>query len=340
MNILILGAGAIGLAFGGFLANSGQRVILLGRKENIEPINNRGLFIEGIWGNYQVTNIKGYTNLIELKEKEGPDFDLALLTVKSYDTETMLKTFREAYPIPIPTVSLQNGLGNLEQLIRLIGREKAMGGRVIFGAEIPELGKVRVTVYAEEVRVGGVDKGIEYSEVKEIADLFNRAGIPTLPTKEIEKYIWGKVLYNSALNGLGAILGVKYGILMEHETTRKLIFNIVREVFKVLEEENKKVNWPDSKAYVRDLFERLIPATYDHYPSMLRDIQNSKRTEIDAINGAIVKIADQHKFDVPSNWLITKLVKAKEKIARGEKSEELGVKSKKSGVDSEEQNSQ
>ena len=319
MNILILGAGAIGLVFGGFLANSGQRVILLGRKEKIEPINNRGLFIEGIWGNYHVTNIKGYTSLIELKEKEGPDFGLALLTVKSYDTEKMLKAFREAYSIPIPTVSLQNGLGNLKQLIRLIGREKAIGGSVVFGAEIPETGKVRVTVYAEEVRVGGVDKGIEYSEVKEIVNLFNSAGIPTLPTKEIEKYIWGKVLYNSALNGLGAILGVKYGVLMEHESPRKLIFNIVQEVFQVLEEENKKVDWPDSGAYVRDLFERLIPATYDYYPSMLRDIQNSKRTEIDAINGAIVKIADRHKFDAPINWLITKLVKVKEKIALGMK---------------------
>jgi len=314
MKIWVLGAGAMGMAFGGFLAKDGHEVILLGRKKNIEAINKHGLFIEGIWGEHHITNIKGYTNLATLKEKENVSFDLVLLTVKAYDTESMLETFRKTFPDPIPVISLQNGLGNLEQIIQLIGKEMAMAGRVIFGAEISRPGKVKVTVYAEEVRVGGVKNGIKYSQVEKIAQLFSRAGIPSLPTKEIEKYIWGKMLYNSALNGLGAILEVKYGILMENEYTRKLISSIVQEFFQVLEKENKKVDWPDAESYLQDLFNRLIPATYDHYPSMLRDIQNQKRTEIDAINGAIVELAHKHGFDVPVNWLITKLVKVKEKI--------------------------
>ena len=307
----------MGMVFGGFLAKSSHRVILLGRKKNIEPINKRGLFIEGIWDNHLISNIKGYTNLFELKEKEGASFDLALLTVKAYDTGNMLQTFRKTFLNPIPVISLQNGLGNLEQIIRLIGRDLAMGGRVIFGAEILEPGKVRVTVYAEEVRVGGVDNGIDYSKVKQVAGIFSNAGIPTLPTTEIEKYIWSKVLYNCALNGLGAILGVKYGFLLEHDFARRLISSIVREFFAVLGKQNKKVVWSEPEIFLRDLFERLIPATYDHFPSMLRDIQNKRKTEIDSLNGAIVKMAHAHGFEVPTNWLITKLVKAKEKIARG-----------------------
>jgi 2-dehydropantoate 2-reductase len=86
-----------------------------------------------------------------------------------------------------------------------------------------------------------------------------------------------------------------------------------------LEKENIKLDWPTPAAYLVDLFERLIPATYDHYPSMLRDIQNRKRTEIDSINGALVEIAQKHGIDVPVNWLITTLVKTKEKIALGRK---------------------
>lgn len=318
MNILVLGAGAIGLVVGGLLAKSGHRVIFLGRNRMIEPINCQGLVLEGIWGTHQVIHVKGYATLSEIKEKEGPGFDLAFLTVKAYDTESVLKEFTETFPTPVPVISLQNGLGNLEQLIKAIGNDKALAGSVHFEAEIPETGKVRVTaLYAEEMMVGGVGNGIEYNRVKQFAELFNRAGIPTLPTQEIEKYIWGQVLYHCALNGLGTILEVNYGLLMEHESTRIVISDLVKEVFQVLEKEGKKLDWPDAEAYLQELFGRLIPTTYDHYSSMLRDIQRKKRTEIDAFNGALVKIAHAHGFGVPNNWLITKLVKVKEKIALG-----------------------
>ena len=319
MNILVLGAGAIGSVFGGFLAKAGHRVILLGRAQNISAVNNQGLLIEGLWGSHHITNIKGYTNLMKIKEKEGSHFDLALLTVKSYDTENMLNVFRETFSNPILVLSLQNGLGNLEKMSKIIGRMLSMGGRVIFGAELLNPGKVLVTVYAEEVMVGGVGNGLDFQKVVTIADLLNNAGIPTLPTKEIAKYIWGKVLYNSALNGLGAILGVRYGFLQEQESSRILIASIVHEIFRVLEKENRVLDWATPDAYLHDLFERLIPATYEHYPSMLRDIQKGKRTEIDSINGAIVELALPHGVEVPVNWLITKLVKVKEKIALGNK---------------------
>ena len=317
MKIIVLGAGAIGLVFGGFLAKAGHQVVFLGREEHVSAVKRHGLFIEGLWGNHLINNIAGYTNLTELKEKEGALCDLVFLTVKSYDTENMLKAFHETFANPVPILSLQNGLGNLDKIIHIIGPAWAMAGRVIFGAEIDSPGRVSVTVYAEEVIVGGIENGIDYQRVMEVANTLSNGGIPTLPTREIKKYIWGKVLYNAALNGLGAILGVNYGFLREHESSRMLIASIVQEFFMVLEKENMTVDWPTPGAYLDDLFERLIPATYDHYPSMLRDIQNRKRTEIDSINGALVEIAQKHGIDVPVNWLITTLVKTKEKIALG-----------------------
>lgn len=318
MNILVLGAGAIGLVFGGFLAKAGHRVIFLGREKNILALNHQGIFIEGIWGNHHIiANIKGYTTLGELKEKEASKFDFALLTVKSYDTETLLKEFKSNFNVPLPIISLQNGIGNLETMAEIIGLSWSVGGRVIFGAELIEPAKVKVTVYAEEVVIGGMGNNIEFTKVNNIAKILDSAGIPTLPTDEIEKYIWGKALYNSALNGLGAILGVKYGFLKEHDYSRWLITRIVEEFFLVAEKENKKLHWANPKEYLADLFERLIPITYDHYPSMFRDIQNQKRTEIDYLNGAIVSRALKHRIEVPVNWLITNLVKVKEKMSRG-----------------------
>jgi len=89
MKILILGAGAIGSVFGGFLAKNGHEVVLFGREHCISPINNHGLHIEGIWGKHHITNIKGYSSLNKIARSEGRTFDLTLLTVKSYDTIDM-----------------------------------------------------------------------------------------------------------------------------------------------------------------------------------------------------------------------------------------------------------
>jgi len=321
MKIIVLGAGAIGMVFGGFLAKSNHRVALLGREEHITAVNTCGLFVEGIWGDHHISNVKGYTDLSELREKEGGEegFDLALVTVKAYDTENILQLLCSLFPDPFPVVSFQGGLGNIEQIMRSRGKDNVIAGTVGFFADSVAPGTVMVTGYDEEARVGGIENGVGHNRVTPVADLLSDAGIPTLPTTEIEKIIWNGALFGSALHGLAAVLGVNYGFLREHEAGRKLITSIVREFFAVLEKENKKVDWPDSETYLRDLFTRLIPAHHERYPPTFREIQNGKRTEIDAFNGAIVNIAHTHGLDVPLNWLIRHLVKAKEKIALGKK---------------------
>jgi len=319
MKIMVLGAGAIGMVFGGFLAKSNHRVAFLGREENIRAVNTYGLFVEGIWGDHHIPNVKGYTDLWELREKEGGEdgFDLALVTVKAYDTENILHLLCSLFSDPFPVVSLQGGLGNIEQIVRSRGKDQVIAGSVGFSADSAAPGRVTVTASHEEARVGGIENGVAYNTVKHVAELLSDVGIPTFPTTEIEKIIWNGALFGCALHGLAAILGVNYGFLGEHEAARKLISSIVREFFAVLEKENKKVDWPDSETYLRDLFARLIPAHRERYPLTVREIQNGKRTEIDAFNGAIVNSAHTHGLDVPLNWLIRHLVKAKEKIALG-----------------------
>ena len=105
----------------------------------------------------------------------------------------------------------------------------------------------------------------------------------------------------------------------EQEAARKLISGIAQEFFAVLEKENKQVDWPDSDAYLQDLFGQLIPLRHDRHSPTFRELQNGKRTEIDAFNGAIVNLAHTYGIDTPLNWLMQNLVKAKEKIALGSK---------------------
>ena len=319
MKILILGAGAIGSVFGGFLAKSGHEVVLLGRQAHMATINQNGLKIEGIWGEHDITShIKGYTLLSAIREGEGDTFELILLTVKSYDTKAVIRDYLQYFLNNAPMVSLQNGLGNLEKIVELLGSDRAIGGRVIFGAEIIESGRVKVTVYADAVVVGGVSGGIDPRMVEKIAAIFSQSGIPSHATNEIEKYIWGKVLYNSALNALGSILEVNYGELLNREETRKIIVYIIYEIFSVIEKSKTRLFWNTPDEYLKLLFDELIPATYNHFPSMLQDIRRKRMTEIESINGAVVKTGEDLGLFLPVNKVTLNLVKVKERIARSD----------------------
>jgi 2-dehydropantoate 2-reductase len=314
VRILILGVGAIGSVFGGLLAKDGHEVVLLGRGDHFKNIREHGLRISGIWGGHQINHFKAYNTISEIKKNEFKPFDLALLTVKAYDSEKILSEFKKYFSCVPPVIALQNGLGNLELLTNFVGKEKAIGGRVIFGAEIIKPGHVKVTVYAEEVMIGGNMGGISEKKVEEIANIINKSGIPTLATNEIEKYIWAKSLYNCTLNPLGSILEVNYGELLRDKATRKIMSSIIKEIFWVVKKRKIGFFWKNSLEFEEVLFNRLIPATSSHFPSMLQDIKKGKKTEIDFLNGKLVSMGEDIGIDLPVNKTIFNLIKSKERL--------------------------
>jgi 2-dehydropantoate 2-reductase len=312
MKILVLGAGAIGSVFGGFLALAGHHIVLIGRQSHMNAIKKNGLFIEGIWGEHTVSSLRGYESLVALQGSERLEFDLILLTVKSYDTEKMLNELTRIYPGTSPVISLQNGLGNVEKIESIIGRDKTIGGRVIFGVEFVEPGRVKVTVSADKTMLGGLSGGIDNNFVQQVADNFTDAHIPAQAVDDIHRFIWGKVLYNCALNGLATLVNMHYGGLLSHEGTKDIMRNIVSEIFAIIKAKHITVDWDTPEQYIEHLFSTLIPLTFDHHPSMLQDIMRHKQTEIDALNGAIVKMGGELGMYLPYNWTITQLIKAKE----------------------------
>jgi len=314
MKILVLGAGAIGSVFGGFLAKGGNSVCLVGRKPHLDAIKRQGLLIEGIWGTHRVNSLTGYESLSELKKHEPLNYDVILLSVKSYDTEIILRELLTHYPEPCPVISLQNGLGNIEKIACLLGIEKTIGGRVIFGVEFVEPGRVRVTVSADKTVIGGLPGGVQKSFVKNLASEFIASNIPAEVTDDIQRYIWGKVLYNCALNGPATLMNVHYGALLSSEHSKQVMIKIIEEIFTVMQRRNIVLDWRTPEEYQHILFDSLIPLTFKHHPSMLQDILRHKRTEIDALNGAIVEMAIKTGTDVPFNWAVTQFIKAKEFI--------------------------
>ena len=220
MKILVMGAGALGSVFGGFLAAAGHDVTLVGRRPHMEAVARGGLTIDGIWGRQTVSKVAAVPTISQAKSR---DFDAILITTKAYDTAAAVGQVRELVKKDALVVSLQNGLGNLETIAAAVGPRRTVGGRVIFGAELLHAGSVKVTVYADKVLLGSPAKDADKVAIRRLAKAIDAAHIPCDVTDTIEGYIWGKVLYNCSLNGLSAVLELPYGKLAEEQHTRAIM---------------------------------------------------------------------------------------------------------------------
>ena len=308
---LIYGAGAIGSVLGGFLHKMGGSVALAGRGEHFRAISKRGLQIRGIWGEHFVPPEEVQLLSDQMQAKKFP---VILLCVKSKDT---IASVAEAAPLLEDggiMISMQNGLDNWEAVAEGVGQERTFGARVIFGAEIEEPGRVKVTVNADDVLLGEPFLPVNRPILERVQRDLSSSGIPIriVGKKEIWAAIWGKVLYNCSLNPLGALLEVPYGKLGESPETREIMRQVIREIFLVIQAKGIEFPFRDGEEYFHFLLETLLPPTVDHRASMLQDILVSRKTEIDALNGAISRYAQEYGLATPYNDLLTALIKFKE----------------------------
>lgn len=306
MKFLIVGVGAIGGAFLAFLSRAGHRAAGLVKKgRKIDSLK-----VEGLWGDFEV-KVETVEDISEL------DFvpDIVILSVKSYDTQRALQTVKPLFETS-PSVKLliaQNGYGNYEKATSLLGEGRVILSRIIFGSEKHGDNRIRITVCADDVVIGDPSMKISPEELKGLAELLTEAGIPTRYEREVYKFLWDKIIYNCALNPLGALLEVNYGYLAQTPHTREIMNRIIEEIFEVLKLKGIETFWGGPEEYKKAFYEKLIPPTASHYPSMLRDIGRGK-TEIDSLNGAICDLAREVGIEAPTNRTITDLIKAKERL--------------------------
>jgi len=153
------------------------------------------------------------------------------------------------------------------------------------------------------------------AQVAPLCAALAKGGIPCEPTATIAEDLWAKLLYNATLNPLGAILGASYGALGASEHTRGVMERIAHETFVVMRAAGWRTHWPDASAWLADFYTRLLPPTAAHESSTLQDLRAGRRTEIDAITGAVVELAERHGVAVPVSRSLLALVRFLE--ARG-----------------------
>ena len=311
-TILITGLGALGTVFATLLTEAGHTVHALTRDKYLSVLADGWTRVTGIWGEHEAQLDGLHASIDPLKNIA---FDLIILTVKSYDTASAIEQVKPLVGKDTLVMVAQNGYGNYETVAAAVGKEHALLARVIFGVKLPAPGRAEVTVIADDVRIGQPEGAVDPDRIKAIATAINVAGIPAACAGNVAAILWDKILYNAALNPLGAVLECTYGQLAEDPGTRLIMDRIIDEIFLVADAHGMPMNWKSPDEYRKHFYTKLIPPTAKHFPSMYYDVKAGKRLEIDALNGAIVKLAAERGIPVPVNEAITLLIKAKEKLA-------------------------
>jgi len=311
MKVLVFGLGALGTVYSCLLKGQGHQVYGVDLPATVQAINEQGVKVTGIWGEHDAHLDKVSADIDDFR---SIDLDLIIVTVKSFDTARAAEDIKAVLRPETQVILAQNGYGNYQAAMHSIPPEQLIVGRVIFGSETEAPGVAKVTVIADDVILGSPDGLIDYAWLEELSALFSAAGIPTRASERIMQFVWGKIIYNSALNPLGAILEVAYGHLAEMEHTRQLMNSIIEEIFALLAAMGQEVLWKDAAEYQAAFYGQMVPPTALHHASMLQDIQRGRCTEIDALNGAVVELGRQFHVDTPVNSVITALLKAKESM--------------------------
>jgi 2-dehydropantoate 2-reductase len=301
MRVAVVGAGAMGCLYGGHLAEAGVEVSLVDVwREHVDAINAKGLHIAGISGDRDV-HVPATT-----KPETVGEVDLVLLFVKSYDTAQAVKGSGPLIGGDTKVLTLQNGLGNLEAISEAVGAGRVLGGTTSHGSTLVGPGEIRHAGVGPTV-IGALETGSR-STAEKVADTFNGASLRTRVSDDVRGDIWGKVLVNLGINALTALTGLRNGQLLEAPELRRLMRIAVEEGVKVAEADGVDLGSLDHVAHVYD----VAAATGANRSSMLQDVDRGRRTEIDALNGAVVGLGEKLRVETPLNRALTALVKGLE----------------------------
>ncbi|MCX7927591.1 MAG: 2-dehydropantoate 2-reductase [Candidatus Omnitrophica bacterium] len=300
MKIVVVGPGAIGCLVAALLAKTKEEVWLLDKEsERAKFLDQHGIKIEGL-ANFEV---KIPTTSDPQKIKTA---DIVIICVKSYDTKKAILHAKALIGDKTIILTLQNGLGNIELINEVLDDERTIGAVTNMGATKLVEGHIRYAGKGETI-IGSLDGSIGVS-LRDIRELFIRAGIQTRISRDIKSALWSKLIINVGINPLTALTRLPNGKLLVFEGTRLLMSQAVTEAVKVCRRKKIKLLFEDPLSKV----EAVCEATATNISSMLQDVLRKKRTEIDAINGVIVRLGQELNVPVPVNSMLVSLVKTLE----------------------------
>lgn len=290
MKVAVMGAGAVGCYYGGMLARAGHEVVLIGRPQHVEAIERNGLHLEAQSFDEHIP-LSASTQASAVQGAK-----LVLFCVKSTDTQSAALEIKPFLAPDTLVLSLQNGVENADEVRKVITQPVA-AAVVYVATEMAGPGHVRHHGRGELV--------IEPSSASaDVAQALIAAGVPTEISDNVRGALWAKLILNCAYNALSAITQLPYGRLVKGEGVTTVMRDIVDECLAVAKADGVTIPGDVDKAV------RMIAETMPgQYSSTAQDLSRGKRSEIDHLNGLIVRRGDALGVATPSNRLLHTLVK-------------------------------
>ena len=293
-KVAVLGAGAVGSYFGGMLARAGVPVTLIGRPRHVQAIEKNGLFIEGTTVNERVP-IAASSEMSALRGAE-----VILLSVKTVDTESAAKSLALQLRNSALVLSLQNGVDNAERIQSTIGLE-VIPAVVYVAVALAGPGHVKHSG-AGNLIIGGAHRR---PELDAVALMFERAGVPCRISDNIDAELWIKLILNCAYNAISALTQAKYGLIRADAHARAVMIRATKEAVAVAHAMSVELAEDEMIERVLRLAELMPGAT----SSTAQDVIRGNRTEIDSLNGYLVRRGAELGVEVPVNQTLYALVK-------------------------------
>jgi 2-dehydropantoate 2-reductase len=289
--VLIVGTGALATLFASRLAAAGNPVTMLGNwQHGLDAIAQNGARLDGV-GSFPVKTSSDPASCQGMK--------YALVLVKAWQTDRAARQIKQCLDEGGIALTLQNGLGNDSILADQLGWARISRGVTTLGAALISPGIVRLAgdgpVYLEA-----------HNRLQPVEELLRNAGFEVHVGGEVRSLIWSKLVISTAINPLTALLQVRNGDLLENPYAHNLMASLAREAASVAAAQGVALNFQDPVQAVDEVAQR----TAKNRSSMLQDVLRGSPTEIDAINGEVVRLAHEGRVQVPVNEVILSLVKA------------------------------
>ncbi len=290
MKIAVMGAGAVGCYYGGMLARAGHEVSLIGRPQHVEAVRRNGLDLET--GSFRISVRMGAST----DARAAQSAELVLFCVKSPDTESAGSMVARYLASDALVLSLQNGVDNAERLASVLPQQ-IVPSVVYVAVEMAGPGHVRHHGRGELVVGRGPASAV-------ITDLFDTAGIAVQDSDNVIGALWAKLIVNCAYNALSAITRMPYGRLVKAEGVEAVMRDVVQECLAVA-----RASGVDVPGDAWEAVEQIARTMPSQLSSTAQDLARGKRSEIDYLNGLVVRKGEAMGIATPANRALHTLVK-------------------------------
>ena len=299
-KIAVVGAGAVGGYFGGMLARAGAPVIFVGRPAFVDAVKQKGLFLDTVQFQERV-QVEASADLSALRNAE-----IVLFCVKTTDTAATAKQLATVISPRAVIISMQNGVDNAEQIASASGL-KAFAAAVYVAASVPAPGTVK------HVGRGDLVLGPENEITARIASVFSRGGVPCRISENLAGELWTKLVWNCALNAISALGNATYGDILASEDAKELLQSVIYEVLAVAKAAGIFLPVFENPQTAIDGAYKVAESMAATRSSTAQDMVRGKKTEIDSLNGFIVRRGKELNISTPINHALYTLVKLAEK---------------------------